>query len=118
MPVNMQMDMPYLRGLGLSLHVIGFAAVVGLAMAILFSITPVLRLSRTDLREGLTEGGRSSVRAVWRHLGANLVMLELCTAMVLLVGAGLLGKSFYRLLHTDIGLQPEHLAMMRLAAPH
>jgi hypothetical protein len=37
--------------------------------------------------------------------------------MVLLVGAGLLGKSFYRLLHIDIGLQPDHLAMMRLRAP-
>jgi hypothetical protein len=45
------------------------------------------------------------------------VVLELCTAMVLLVGAGLLGKSFYRLLHIDIGLQPDHLAMMRLRAP-
>jgi predicted permease len=38
--------------------------------------------------------------------------------MVLLVGAGLLAKSFYRLLHVDIGVQPSHLAMMRLRAPH
>jgi macrolide transport system ATP-binding/permease protein len=115
-PANMLRDMPYLRGLGLGAHVMGFTAVIAAAVAILFSMTPVLRLSLTDLRAGLTEGGRSGVRAVWRHLGANLVALELCTAMVLLVGAGLLGKSFYRLLHTDIGVQPDHLAAMRLSA--
>lgn len=117
-PVNMLRDMPYLNGLGLNPHVMGFAATIGLAMAILFSLTPILRLSLTDLRAGLMEGGRSGVRTVWTHLGANLVALELCTAMVLLVGAGLLGKSFYRLMHTDIGIQTDHLASMRLSAPH
>lgn len=117
-PVDILAGMPYLQGLGLNLHVIGFAAAVGLAMAALFSLTPALRLSLTDLRAGLVENGRTGARTAWRHLGANLVVLELCIAMVLLVGAGLLGKSFYRLLHVDIGLQPDHLAMMRLRAPH
>lgn len=116
-PANMLRNMPYLRELGLGAHVVGFATVIAAAMAILFSLTPVLRLSLTDLRAGLTEGGRSGVRTVWKHLSANLVALELCTAMVLLAGAGLLGKSFYRLLHTDIGVQPDHLAAMRLSAP-
>jgi hypothetical protein len=118
MPVDFLVNMPYLRGLGLNLHVIGFAVAVGLVMAALFSFMPALRLSLTDLRAGLVERGRSGARTAWRHLGANLVVLELCTAMVLLVAAGLLGKSFYRLLHVDIGIQPEHLAMMRLRAPH
>ncbi|NYF91650.1 ABC transporter permease [Tunturiibacter empetritectus] len=117
MPVNMLMDMPYLKGLGLNLHVMGFAVAIGLAMANLFSLTPILRLSLADLRTGLTEGGRSSSRTVWSHLGANLVALELSAAMVLLVGAGLLGKSFYRLMHADIGFQTDHLASMRLLAP-
>jgi len=117
-PLDILASMPYLRGLGLNLHVIGFAVAVGFAMAALFSVTPVLRLSLTDLRVGLVESSRSGARTAWRHLGANLVVLELCTAMVLLVGAGLLGKSFYRLLHVDIGVQPDHLAIMRLRAPH
>ena len=38
-------------------------------------------------------------------------------AMVLLVGAGLLGKSLYRLLHVDLGFEPEHLATLQVAAP-
>ncbi|HEY2040989.1 MAG TPA: ABC transporter permease [Edaphobacter sp.] len=117
-PVNMLRVMPYLRGLGLNLHVMSFAMAIAGAMAILFSLAPVLHFSQTDLREGLMKSSRSGGGMAWRHLGAKLVVLELCTAMVLLVGAGLLGKSFYRLLHTDIGLQPDHLAMMRLRAPH
>jgi len=117
-PAKMLEDMPYLHELGLNLHVTGFTVATGLMMAILFSLMPALRLSLKDLRTGLVEGGRGGAKATWRHLGANLVVLELCTAMVLLVGAGLLGKSFYRLLHVDIGLQPDHLAMIGLRSPH
>jgi len=54
---------------------------------------------------------------VWQRLGANLVVVELCMAMILMVAAGLLCKSFIRLLHTDIGIEPHHLAMVRLRAP-
>jgi macrolide transport system ATP-binding/permease protein len=116
-PTNMLADMPYLGDLGFSVHVMGFAAAIGLTTALLFSLTSVVRLSFSDLRAGLTEGGRSSAGTVWRHLGANLVVVELCTAMVLLAGAGLLTKSFYKLLHADIGLQPDHLATVVVTAP-
>jgi predicted permease len=121
-PANMLANMPYLHGLGMSWHVACFAGLIGLMTAILFSVTPLLRLPsmglQSSFREGLAEGGRSAAGTVWRDLGAKLVIAELCTAMVLLVGAGLLGKSFYKLLHTDIGLQPDHLAMLRVRAPH
>jgi predicted permease len=118
LPADILAGMPYLRGLGLNSHVISFAAAVGLMMTALLSLTPALRLSLTNLRVGLVESGRSGSRTTWRHLGSNLVVMELCIAMVLLVGAGLLGKSFYRLLHVDIGIQPDHLVMMRLWAMH
>ncbi len=118
-PTNMLANMPYLRGLGLNGDILIFAVAISLGAAVLFSLTPVLRLSvlsSTNVRDGLTEGGRGVAGALWRRLGANLVVLELCAAMVLLVCAGLLGKSFYRLIHTDMGLQPEHLAMIQLRA--
>ncbi len=69
------------------------------------------------MREGLAEGGRGSAGTLWRRFGANLVVVELAVAVVLLAGAGLLGKSFYRLLHVDLGFQPDHLATLQIAAP-
>jgi predicted permease len=107
--------MPYLHGLGLNMHVLVFAGAISLLAAALFSITPMLRLPLRKVQEGLTDGGRGSAGTTWRRLGANLVVLELAIAMVLLVGAGLLGKSFYRLLHVELGFQPDHLATLQVA---
>ena len=64
---------------------------------------------------GLSEGGRGAAGTLWRRLGSNLVMAELAIAMVLLAGAGLLGKSLYRLLHVEIGFQPENLATLTIS---
>jgi predicted permease len=115
-PKDMLAKMPYLQGLGMNLHIVLFACGIFLATGAIFSLTPALRLSPGDLREGLASGGRSFAGIAWRRLGANLVVVELTVAVVLLVSAGLLGKSFYRLLHTDSGLQPEHLATLRVSA--
>jgi macrolide transport system ATP-binding/permease protein len=114
---DMMASMPYLRDLGMNFHVLTFALVIALLAAVLFSLTPILRVPFAALREGLTDGGRGSAGTLWRRFGANLVVLELAIAVVLLVGAGLLGKSFYRLLHVDIGFQPDHLATLQIAVP-
>ena len=114
---DMMSGMPFLRGLSLNLHVLSFAAGIALFALILFALTPIARLSFSHMRQGLTEGGRTSAGMLWRHLGANLVVLELAIAVVLLVGAGLLGKSFYRLLHVDLNFQPDHLATLTVVAP-
>lgn len=116
-PADMTADMPYLEGLGLNSRVLAFAGAISLLAAVLLAVTPALRLSLSDLREGLAEGSRTSAGILWRRFGSNLVMLELAVAVVLLVGAGLLGKSFYRLLHVDLGFQPDHLATLGVAAP-
>src|SRR5262249_22277539 len=54
---------------------------------------------------------------LWRRLGANLVVLELTIAVVLLVGAGLLGKSFYRLLHVDLAFEPSNISTLYISLP-
>jgi predicted permease len=108
-------SMPYLAGLGLNLHVVAFAAVISLGATILFSLTPILRLPLAKMREGLAEGSRGSAGTLWRRVGANLVVVELAVAVVLLVSAGLLGKSLYRLLHVEVGFQPDHLATTAVA---
>jgi macrolide transport system ATP-binding/permease protein len=116
-PTDMMASMPYLRGLGLNLHVMVFASVILLMSAGLFSLTPMLRLPMGTIREGLADGGRGAAGTTWRRFGSNLVVLELAAAMVLLVGAGLLGKSFYRLLHVDTGMEPDHLAAIAVVTP-
>jgi len=114
---NMMSGMPYLQGLGLNLHVLAFAAVISALAVVLFALAPLVRLPLTRMQEGLAEGGRGSAGVLWRRFGANLVVVELAIAVVLLVGAGLLGKSFYRLLHVDLGFQPDHLATLDIALP-
>ena len=116
-PSNLLAGMPYLRQIGFNGHVVAFSFAIVLAMAVLSSAAPLTRLPLATPRDGLAEGGRSSAGTVWRHLGGRLVIAELCAAIVLLVGAGLLGKSFYRLVHTNIGFEPQHLAAVRLRAP-
>ena len=62
-------------------------------------------------------GGRGSSGLGWRRVGAQLVVLEVATAMVLLVGAGLLGKSLYRLMTVELNFVPERVAMLRVVLP-
>jgi macrolide transport system ATP-binding/permease protein len=116
-PPDILASMPYLAGLGMNFRVLTCAGAIALLAAVLFAVTPALRLAAPQLRESLAEGSRGSAGNVWRRAGSKLVVLELATAMVLLVGAGLLGKSFYRLLHVDLGLQSDHLATLAIAAP-
>lgn len=108
---------PFVVGAGLNAHTGLFAAAVGLLATVLLAATPTMRLSFQPVRDGLAEGGRTAAGRFWRRMGANLVVTELAIAVVLLVGAGLLGQSFYRLLHVDLGFEPDHLATVQLMAP-
>jgi predicted permease len=115
-PTDLLAGMSFLQGLGLNIRVMSFASLILLLAAVLFSVTPMLRLSAASVHAGLAEGSRGSAGMLWRRLGTKLVMAELAVAMVLLVGAGLLGRSMYSLLHLDLGFQPDHLVGMQLAA--
>jgi macrolide transport system ATP-binding/permease protein len=108
---------PFLRIVGLNHNTIYFAVAVALLCALLLAATPALRLSFQDIRNGLGEGGRGAAGRLWQRLGANLVVVELAVAVVLLVGAGLLGQSFYRLLHVENGFDTTHLATVQVMAP-
>jgi macrolide transport system ATP-binding/permease protein len=114
---DMMIGMPYLRGLGLNAHVLMFAGGLAVVAGILFSIMPILHFRFSNMRDGLTEGGRGSAGTQWRRMGANLVVIELATAVVLLTGAGLLGKSLYKLLHVDLGFPPDHLGTVEVGLP-
>jgi macrolide transport system ATP-binding/permease protein len=105
------MSMPFLSGLGLNAHVLLFALAIAAISVVMFSVAPLPRLRFRDFRQGLGERGSSSR---WRRFAGKLVVVEIATAMVLLVGAALLGQSFYRLLHVDTGIDASHLALVEI----
>ena len=94
-----------------------FAAAIALSAALVLALTPMLRHSRQRMADDLGEGGRGAAGRFWQRLGANLVVVELTIAVVLLAGAGLLGKSFYRVLHVENGFDATHLATMQVMLP-
>jgi len=116
-PADMLEGMPYLRDLGFNPRILVFSFVLAALAAVLFSVTPALHFALSKTGEGIAEGSRGSSGKGWSRVGSKLVVVELAMAMVLLVGAGLLGKSLYRLLRVDIGILTDHLVTMELGAP-
>jgi macrolide transport system ATP-binding/permease protein len=109
-PTTIAQGMPFLSTVGLNAHTALFAAGAAALAAVLLATIPTLRMQLKDLHEGLAEGGRGAAGRLWQKLGANLVVVEMAVAVVLLAGAGLLGKSLYRLLHVELGFDATHLA--------
>jgi predicted permease len=117
MPQLMAQGPPFLRDVGIHVHTLLFAGAVALVASGLLALTPVLRLALKDIHTALSEGGRTAAGRFWRRLGANLVVVELTVAVVLLAGAGLLGKSLYRLLHVQMGFDTTHVATLQVMSP-
>jgi macrolide transport system ATP-binding/permease protein len=116
-PKAMRSYVPFLGAVAVNAHVVLFAAAIIVLASFLLAATPVLRLSGMGLSEALGEGGRGSAGRFWQRLGANLVVAEITIAVVLLAGAGLIGRSFYNLLHVESGFDTSHLATVNLMAP-
>jgi macrolide transport system ATP-binding/permease protein len=116
-PDDMLARLPFLTAAGLNARVLGSMAALSVAAIVLFALAPALHLSNIDPRERMAVGSRGSSGLGWRTAGTQMVVLEVATAMVLLVGAGLLGKSLYRLMTVELNFLPERVAMMRVVLP-
>src|SRR6185436_14531366 len=76
-----------------------------------------LRFSTKDLEASLREAGGATLGSAGQHSRNLLVVAQMALTLILLVGAGLLGKSFYRLLQIDPGFHPESAVAMELSLP-
>jgi putative ABC transport system permease protein len=95
----------------------GFA--VTLATGIIFGLAPALTVSRTDLNESLKQGGvTSTAESGRRRLRNILVVSEMAMALVLLTGAGLLVRTFLRLMQVNLGIDPTNVVTMEIDLPH
>jgi predicted permease len=103
--------------IGVSLRALGFTFVLTLLTGVLFGVMPALRGSKVDLREALAEGGRDAASASGSGWRSALVVSEMALALVLLIGAGLLLRSFTKLLRVDTGYQPENTLTFQMDLP-
>jgi predicted permease len=112
-------DLVNLQSVGLNLTVLWWTLAVVVVTGILFGFVPALEATRVDLNDTLKEGGKgaSGQRARSRGLRGALVVAEVALALVLLVGAGLLVKSFARMRNIETGFRTDNILTMVVRLP-
>jgi predicted permease len=111
-------DIPRLNEVDVSGKVLFFAFVISICTGVLFGLAPALQASNPNQVENLREGGRGS-GASRRHsrLSRILVVSEVALSIILLAGAGLLLRSFWRVLEVRPGFNPSHLTTVQIWIP-
>ncbi len=106
-------DIPRVSQAGLDSRVLAFTLLVSVLTGVVFGLVPALQASRTDLTGGLKEGSRGATEGPRRsRLRSALVVAEVAISLVLLIGAGLLIRSFVRLMQTDPGFDPARVVAL------
>lgn len=110
-------DLPRVSEIGVDLKVLTFAALVTVLTAILFGLVPAISSARSAasvVREPMRGSSTGPSRT---SIGGTLIISEVALALILLAGAGLLGRSFWELSRVHPGFQPEHVLTMRTTLP-
>lgn len=110
---------PLLKNIQMDWRVLGFTFGLSVLTGIIFGLAPALQTSKkTDLNESLKEGGRNSSAGASRNrLRSTLVIAEVAMTLVLLVGAGLLIKTIFRLQAVNTGFNPQNVLTMNIGLP-
>src|SRR5687768_7766620 len=113
---------PRLDEIGIDGRVLAFTFVTALVTGVVFGLVPALRASRLDLNDVLREGGRGAVGGSAFGLGHNqlrklLIAAEIALSLVLLIGAGLLIRSYQRITNANPGFDPTNVLSFRVSLP-
>jgi predicted permease len=108
LPMSLSADAPAM----INWRVLGFSATLAVVTGLLFGLVPALRLSRTRLSGALARGSRRTGSPLSRRGGQLLIAAETMLALVLLAGAGLMLRSFSRILSVDLGFKPESIVTL------
>ncbi len=103
--------------IGIDARVLGFALATTVATGLLFGIIPALSVARPDLNQHLKEGARGSTTASRKRMQSLLIVSETVLTVVLLVSAGLLLRSFIKVLDTNPGFNRENVLTFELTQP-
>ena len=106
---------PRSREIGLDWKVLGFTLAISFITGILFGLVPALQAGEVDVHETLKDTGRGMSGRSW--LRSSLVVAEVATTLVLLIGAGLMIRSFYMLQKVNPGFSYEHLTSFSVSLP-
>jgi predicted permease len=109
-------SMVLLDAVKINFQVLGYAFAVSLLAGIIFGLAPSLEASKTSLNETMKAGRRSIVSGNQRYKSL-LVASEVAWGFLLLVGAGLMTRTFVRLIHVDAGFQPDHVLTFQISPP-
>ena len=108
-------DFPRLQDIGLDLKVLAFTIIVSVITGVVFGFAPAWQVSRTDVHESLKESARSSAGGARNRLRNLFVIAEIALSLVLLVGAGLLFRTFLQLQSVDSGFNSQRALTVRLS---
>jgi predicted permease len=109
------LNIPIVEEIPINAEVLGFTVAVSLLTGLIFGLAPALQASNPDLNETLKDGGRGSTKGLrGRRARSLLVVSEIALSLVLLVGAGLLMKSFLRLQGSGLGFDTGNILSLRV----
>ena len=117
LPQSQLNAMPFLKSVQIDRSILLFSFGLSLLTGLIFGLAPALHSSSLDLNEVLKEGGRNTSAGVGYRLRSAMVISEIALAVVLLIGAGLMMKSLFRLLQTNVGFKTENLLTMTIVLP-
>jgi putative ABC transport system permease protein len=109
--------LPRVSELHLSVPVLAFTLTLALLTATIFGLAPALQMARVGPSGALADGSRGSADAIRSRIRSLLVVAQVAVAVVLVVGAGLLIRTFVNLTRVPSGLQADHVLTLRLSPP-